>query len=164
MSDIAVPVLIVGGGAGLTASMHRAPLDPVRLYEPSTSPGHPLPHAFVERAGRRTSTAQLVDGGRFLLIAGEDGQAWCDAAAKLAEDHRIPLDATRIGVLNGDYIDIRCAWLKQREISAQGAVLVRPDRYIAWRSVHAVDDPTKVLQHVFSRILNRTDAEVEVEV
>jgi 2,4-dichlorophenol 6-monooxygenase len=139
---------------------HPTPLDPIRLYQPSTSPGHPLPHAFVECAGRRTSTAELVAAGRFLLIAGEDGQAWCDAAAKLAEDHRITLDTARIGVLSGDYIDIRCAWLKQREITAQGAVLVRPDRYIAWRSIDAVDNPNKVLQHVFSRILNRTEVEV----
>jgi len=141
---------------------HATPLDPIRLYEPSTCPGHPLPHAFVECAGRRTSTAELVGRGRFLLIAGEDGQPWCDAAAKLAEDHGIALDTTRIGVLSGDYIDIRCAWLKQREIGAQGAVLVRPDRYIAWRSVDAVANPGEVLQHVFSRILNRTDADVEV--
>ena len=27
------------------------PLDPARLYQPSTTPGHPLPHAWVERAG-----------------------------------------------------------------------------------------------------------------
>jgi 2,4-dichlorophenol 6-monooxygenase len=139
---------------------HPTPLDPIRLYQPSTSPGHPLPHAFVESAGRRTSTAELVGRGRFLLIAGEDGQAWCDAAAKLAEDHGIALDTARIGVLSGDYIDIRCAWLKQREITAQGAVLVRPDRYIAWRSLDAVDNPNKVLRHVFSRILNRSEVEV----
>jgi 2,4-dichlorophenol 6-monooxygenase len=136
------------------------PLEGIRLYQPSTCPGHPLPHAFVECAGRRTSTAELVGAGRFLLIAGEDGHAWCEAAAKLAEDYVIALDAVRIGVLSGDYIDIRCAWLKQREISAQGAVLVRPDRYIAWRSFGAVENPYRELHDVFSQILHRTEAEV----
>ena len=136
------------------------PLESIRLYQPSTRPGHPLPHAFVEYAGRRTSTAELVGAGRFLLIAGEDGHAWCEAAAKLAEDTAIALDAVRIGALSGDYIDIRCAWLKQREIGAQGALLVRPDRYIAWRSFGRVDNPYMELRNVFSQILHRTEAEV----
>jgi len=129
------------------------PLDSIRLYEPTTRPGHPLPHAFVEREGRRTSTAELVAPGHFLLIAGEDGQTWCDAAAKLAEDRGIALDTTRIGALSGDYLDIRCAWLKQREISAQGAVLVRPDRYIAWRSIGAGENPYQELNDAFNQIL-----------
>jgi 2,4-dichlorophenol 6-monooxygenase len=136
------------------------PLESIRLYQPSTRPGHPLPHAFVEYAGRRTSTAELVGAGRFLLIAGEDGHAWCEAAAKLAEDNAIAIEAVRIGVLSGDYIDIRCAWLKQREIGAQGALLVRPDRYIAWRSLGRVDNPYMELRNVFSQILHRTEAEV----
>jgi 2,4-dichlorophenol 6-monooxygenase len=131
------------------------PLESVRLYQPSTRPGHPLPHAFLECAGRRTSTATLAGAGRFLLIAGEDGQPWCEAAAKLAEGYAIALDAVRVGVLGGDYIDIRCAWLKQREISAQGAVLVRPDRYIAWRSLGGAENPYLALRDVFSRILHR---------
>jgi 2,4-dichlorophenol 6-monooxygenase len=139
---------------------HAEPLESIRLYQPSTRPGHPLPHAFVEYAGRRTSTAELVGAGRFLLIAGEDGHAWCEAAAKLAEDNAIALDAVRIGALGGDYIDIRCAWLKQREIGAQGALLVRPDRYIAWRSLGRVDNPYMELRNVFSQILHRTEAEV----
>jgi 2,4-dichlorophenol 6-monooxygenase len=139
---------------------HAEPLESIRLYQPSTRPGHPLPHAFVEYAGRRTSTAELVGAGRFLLIAGEDGHAWCEAAAKLAEDNAIALEAVRIGVLSGDYIDIRCAWLKQREIGAQGALLVRPDRYIAWRSLGRVENPYAELRNVFSQILHRTEAEV----
>ncbi|HWF70916.1 MAG TPA: FAD-dependent monooxygenase [Mycobacterium sp.] len=139
---------------------HAEPLESIRLYQPSTRPGHPLPHAFVEHAGRRTSTAELVGAGRFLLIAGEDGHAWLEAAVKLAEDNAIALEAVRIGVLSGDYIDIRCAWLKQREIGAQGALLVRPDRYIAWRSLGRVENPYAELRNVFSQILHRTEAKV----
>ena len=129
------------------------PRDAIRLYEPSTRPGHPLPHAFVEREGVRTSLGELVDDGRFLLIAGEDGQAWCEAATKLALERHLPLDAIRVGVLTGDYLDIRCAWLKSREIGSYGAVLVRPDRYVAWRSPGAGVDPYSDLQHVFERLL-----------
>ena len=63
------------------------------------------------------------------------------------------MDTTRIGALSGDYLDIRCAWLKQREISAQGAVLVRPDRYIAWRSIGAGENPYQELNDAFNQIL-----------
>jgi len=87
------------------------------------------------------------------------GQTWCDAAAKLAEHRGIALDTTRIGALSGDYLDIRCAWLKQREINAQGAVLVRPDRYIAWRSIGAGENPYHELNDALNQILGAGDGD-----
>jgi 2,4-dichlorophenol 6-monooxygenase len=42
-----------------------------------------------------------------------------------------PLDALRIGHLDGDLYDPRCAWLRHRRIAGDDAVLVRPDRLIA---------------------------------
>jgi 2,4-dichlorophenol 6-monooxygenase len=130
------------------------PLDPVRLYEPSTKPGHPLPHAWVEREGERLPLGTLVHGDNFLLIAGEDGHPWVEAAEKLAAEHALPLRAARVGVLDSDFVDVRCAWLKNREISSTGAVLVRPDRYIAFRSMEAVDDPKAVLTGALNQILS----------
>jgi 2,4-dichlorophenol 6-monooxygenase len=128
-------------------------LDPIRLYEPTTKPGHPLPHAWVERGGERIALGELCRDGRFALIAGEDGQDWVDAAEKVAAERGIPLRAARIGVSEGDYFDVRCAWLKDREISRSGAVLVRPDKYIAFRSLHAADDPYLALSRVLGQIL-----------
>jgi len=129
------------------------PLDAVRLYEPSTRPGHPLPHAWVERQGDRIPLGSLVEGGYFVLIAGEQGQAWVEAAEKLAAEKGIPLRAGRVGVLDSDYVDVRCAWLKNRGISSTGAVLVRPDRYIGFRSLGAADDPLAALTAAFGQIL-----------
>ena len=65
----------------------------------------------------------LVRPGRFLLIAGEDGHAWCEAARARAEEHSLPLDGVRIGHLDGDCIDPRCTWLRQRGIGPDGALL-----------------------------------------
>jgi hypothetical protein len=60
------------------------PVEDIRVYEPSTRPGSPLPHAWIEdEDGRRQPIKDLVKPGRFLLIAGEDGAPWCDAARKL---------------------------------------------------------------------------------
>lgn len=100
----------------------------------------------------------LVRPGQFLLIAGEDGAAWCEAANILAESDGYPLRAVRIGHLDGDYRDPRCAWLQRREIRPGGAVLVRPDRYVGWRSMDAATDPTATLRSVLARILCRAAA------
>jgi 2,4-dichlorophenol 6-monooxygenase len=107
--------------------------DDIRVYQPSTRPGAPLPHAWVDdEDGNRRPVKDLVAPGRFLLIAGEDGQAWCDAARRLAAEAGVPLDTVRIGHLDGDYHDPRCSWLRHRQIAAGGAILVRPDQFIAW--------------------------------
>ena len=100
----------------------------------------------------------LVKPGRFLLIAGEDGGAWCDAATTLTNATGIPLDVVRIGHASGDYRDPRCMWLRRREISRRGAVLVRPDRYVAWRSIESVDDPLGALRGAFSQVMARAAA------
>ena len=89
-------------------------------------------------------------------IAGEDGQPWIDAAQKQASKLGIDLVAVRVGILSGDYVDARCAWTKQREFGPEGAVLVRPDRYIAFRSAGSVDDPEQALASALRQILQLT--------
>jgi 2,4-dichlorophenol 6-monooxygenase len=79
----------------------------------------------------------------------------CEAASQLAAQAGLPLDAVRIGHLDGDYHDPRCAWQRHRQIAADGAVLVRPDRFIAWRHQAGSDEPRAVLAAAFSQILAR---------
>lgn len=134
-------------------------LDDVHVYEPGTRPGSPLPHVELEdRDGERLAIKGLVGPGRFLLIAGEDGRGWVDAARQLARDAGVPLDAIRIGHLDGDYRDPRCAWLRRRQFGRDGAILVRPDRFVAWRSMGAAGDPRGELSSALSRILCRAVA------
>ena len=132
------------------------PIDDIRVYQPSTRPGAPLPHAWIDdEEGNRRPIKDLVAPGRFLLIAGEDGNSWCEAASQLAAEADLPLDVLRIGHLDGDLYDPRCAWLRQRQIACDGAILVRPDRFIAWRQPTASDDPRAVLASAFSQVLAR---------
>jgi len=133
-----------------------APIDGIRVYQPSTRPGSPLPHAWLDdEDGNRRPVKDLVAPGRFLLIAGEEGQPWCDAARQLAAEANLPLDAVRIGHLDGDLYDPRCTWLRQRQIASGGAVLVRPDRFIAWRHPAGTGDPRAALAAALSQILAR---------
>lgn len=133
-----------------------APLDDIRVYEPSTRPGSPLPHAWIDdEDGERRPIKDLVEPGRFLLIAGEDGDQWCEAAAAIAAANQLPVDAVRIGHLDGDLYDPRCTWLRHRGIGRTGAILVRPDRFVAWRSHDASAAPQVDLATALSRVLAR---------
>jgi len=140
------------------------PVDDLRVYEPSTRPGSPLPHAWIDdEDGNRRPIKDLVTPGRFLLIAGEEGAAWCEAARELAADTGLPLDAVRIGHLDGDLYDPRCTWLRQRQIEPDGAILVRPDRFIAWRNPSASDRAAEELAAALTQIL-RSELTIRQEV
>ena len=130
--------------------------DDVRIYEPATRPGSPLPHAWIDdEDGERRPIKDLVAPGRFLLIAGEEGHPWCDAARELAGAHPLPIDTVRIGHVDGELFDPRCTWLRRRGIGPDGAILVRPDRFVAWRSIGSAEDPAGELARAFAQILAR---------
>lgn len=136
------------------------PLEHTRIYEPSTRPGHPLPHAYVERSNERIALSSLVSTGKFLVLAPDEGQAWVDAANDLAEEHDLPIVAATIGSIETDYVDVRYSWLKYREIENDGVLVVRPDRYVAYRSMHGVANPKATLADVFQTVLARQELAV----
>ena len=45
-------------------------------------------------------------------------------------------------------------WAVVREVTASGAILVRPDRKVGWRTASAPEDPAAVLCQVMSAILD----------
>jgi 2,4-dichlorophenol 6-monooxygenase len=130
-------------------------VDEVRVYRPDTRPGSPLPHACVERAGARAALRQVAPPSAFTLVAGEDGDAWCEAAREAAAGRGIELVAVRVGHAEGDWLDPRLAFLRVREFGRDGAILVRPDRVIAWRSMGAAADPGRELGAALDRVLAR---------
>lgn len=134
-------------------SAEPTPIDPIRVYQPSTRPGHPLPHAFVTDGQKAFPLQNLTHGGRFVLIAGEDGQPWVNAARIVAQRTGLALEGFTVGIEGADLFDTRFAWLRKRGITRSGAVLVRPDRFIAFRSIAAVDDPEAVLHAALKQIL-----------
>jgi len=126
--------------------------DPITQYVPTARPGSRAAHVWLERGGEKVSTIDLI-GGRFVLLAGAEGQAWCDAVHHLASAQRPEMVAHRIG---GDAAlsDPNGVWRRAYEIEPTGAVLVRPDGYIGWRSARGAADPTAVLSKVLDSILS----------
>ncbi|MFJ9821240.1 FAD-dependent monooxygenase [Streptomyces sp. NPDC101151] len=132
----------------------RAPLRDV--YQPTTRPGHRLPHVWLEREGRRLSTHDLTGTGTgFALLTGPDGGAWCEAAARVAEKFSVPIVTARIGD-GAEFTDVDGGWEAVRQITDGGAVLVRPDNHVAWRSVSGSENPEEVLANTLSRVLDHT--------
>jgi 2,4-dichlorophenol 6-monooxygenase len=128
--------------------------DPELYYHPTTWPGARLPHVWLGRAGRRVSTHDLAGKGRFCLLTGIAGQAWADAAEKVATDLGIELAAHVIGP-GREHIDLYEDWARAREVGEDGCVLVRPDMHVAWRAAGAVDDPAAELSQVLAAVLAR---------
>lgn len=127
-----------------------------QLYvQATTRPGAKIPHAWlVNGRGRRISTLDLVSGGRFTLLTGLSGQMWSAAARALG---RKWLSSTVIG--ESEVEDLYLEWARVREVDESGAVLVRPDGIVAWRSMGAPgseEDATNQLGAVLDRILSLT--------
>ena len=129
--------------------------------EPSAETGMPayqVHRKFLSAGVGGTITNNLRARGAQVScigLIGEDGEAWCDAARDLAQSTRLPLDAVRIGHIDGDLFDPRLTWARRREIGPDGAILVRPDRFVAWRSLGAADDPAADLTAALASILAR---------
>jgi 2,4-dichlorophenol 6-monooxygenase len=128
--------------------------DPELYYQPSAVPGSRLPHAWVGKRTRKISSLDLAPFTRFTLITGIAGEAWAGAAGKVARDLAVPLEAVVIGP-GREITDIYDDWARLREVAEDGAILVRPDKHIGWRSMTLPDDPERALHAAISSILGR---------
>ncbi|CAM5424496.1 FAD-dependent monooxygenase [Streptomyces avidinii] len=122
------------------------------------TPGSRLPHHWVTRAGERISTLDLATA-RWTLLAGPDGGDWCDAAAEQAEAAGLDLAVHRIGDAGAQTQDPTADWTRVAGTGPAGALLARPDGFVAWRAQDAVPDPGRTLSTVLSTLLGRPDLE-----
>jgi 2,4-dichlorophenol 6-monooxygenase len=121
-------------------------------YRPSTTPGHYLPHVWLQHGTDYVSTLDITGRGQFTVITGVSGQAWIDAARKTAADLGIDIAARPIG-MRTEFDDVWGAWMRARGIDDSGCLLVRPDRYIAWRSPTGQPNPQSALSTALRSIL-----------
>jgi 2,4-dichlorophenol 6-monooxygenase len=128
--------------------------DPELFFQPDTVPGSHLPHVWVQHDGEQVSTLDVAEYGGFTLLTGIDGQAWTEAAKTVATELGVQIKAAGVG-LRQEFDDLQGEWTKIRGVSDRGCVLVRPDRFVAWRSWGLPSDPTAELRRVMVSLLGR---------
>ena len=131
-------------------------LDADLYYQPTTWPGARLPHAWLYRrdTGAETSTLDLCGKGRFTVLTGLGGEAWAEAAAKVAD--RLGIDVvTHVIGPRQPYVDHGGDWARICEIRDSGCLLVRPDQHVAWRATAMTEDPEGDLFRVLRQVLAR---------
>jgi 2-polyprenyl-6-methoxyphenol hydroxylase-like FAD-dependent oxidoreductase len=122
-------------------------------HEPTARPGSRAPHLWLQRDGEPVSTVDLT-GRQLVLLAGPGGGAWCDAARAAAAALDVPLAAYRVAA-DGDLVDADGAFPSLYGTGNAGAVLLRPDGFVAWRAVAADAGAEAVLAGVLRTVLAR---------
>jgi putative polyketide hydroxylase len=116
-------------------------------------PGRRAPHLWIEQQGRRISTLDLFRS-HFVLLAGEDGRIWTAAAQGAAANSGIHLDAYTVGS-SGDLLDTGGRWCSAYGVTTTGAVLIRPDGFVGWRTKTIDEHPERTLTQALARLLCR---------
>jgi 2-polyprenyl-6-methoxyphenol hydroxylase-like FAD-dependent oxidoreductase len=129
--------------------------DLVTQYVPSARPGSRAPHVWLKRGNEEISSIDL-GGAHFLLMAGANGDAWRRAAQGVALAW--PPLVTHVIGKDTEISDPDGTWHGAYGIEPDGAVLVRPDGYVAWRSRNGVSNPEASLREVFDRLLGKVPA------
>ncbi|KAL1858565.1 hypothetical protein Plec18170_002765 [Paecilomyces lecythidis] len=133
--------------------------DEVLYYEPSTYPGCRLPHVWLNKPipTKPVSTIDLAGHGCFTLFTGIGGESWKVSAQNVAHSLGIPLQVHSIGYRQ-DWEDVYFDWQRLRGVEESGAVLVRPDRFVAWRAQEILNSAeaceaklTKVMKYILGR-------------
>ncbi len=109
-------------------------------------PGSRLPHVWINQDGHTVSTIDLA-GSAFAVLTGGRGDEWHEASAAIAAERPdLDLRAHRVdGVA-----------MEACGITESGALLVRPDGFVAWRAPVGVPDATDALRDALHLVLTAT--------
>jgi len=127
-----------------------------RLHEnPRESKGRPgtrAPHVWLKRAGQQISTLDLF-GRNFTLLAGTESNAWGESAWAAAKHAGIDLDIHRVGA--DELTDLSNGFAAAYGIATSGALLVRPDGFVAWRARNGDCASAEQIESVLAALLSR---------
>jgi len=116
--------------------------------------GSRAPHVWIEKdgpstmlgAGQRISTLDLFGRG-FVLLTTPGGDAWVDASRAAARQFKgLDFDA---------HVVPSSEFSTAYGIGDNGAVLVRPDGFIAWRAKAITSDPARTVASALTTVLMR---------
>jgi hypothetical protein len=119
-----------------------APPPTPRTYSPTDRAGSRFPHFWLD--SRRTRSSLDLFDRDFVLVVGESGDAWADAATDVSRRRRIPIAIHRLCKVD-PALNIA--------MGPRGAALVRPDGVTAWRIAWPEPDPVAVLGAAVDTVL-----------
>ncbi|KAJ0423058.1 FAD binding domain-containing protein [Aspergillus carlsbadensis] len=116
--------------------------EPLLHYEKRKYPGWRLPHAWLNKAKptKPISTMDLAGKGAFA------------STKAVGETLGLEIAAYSIG-FRQDWEDPEWEWERLREVDEDGCVLVRPDRFVAWRSKALLPNCQTKLLEVMRHVL-----------
>lgn len=124
-----------------------------RIYTPSTTPGRRVPHAWLDEGSEQVSTLDLVgDAWGLTLLTDDVGQPWADAAAAASQQTGVPVKTHVVG--GNGLTDPTGRWAEINQLEAGGALLIRPDQVVAWRSVGPGQDQAATLASILGQVLD----------
>jgi 2-polyprenyl-6-methoxyphenol hydroxylase-like FAD-dependent oxidoreductase len=127
-------------------------------FRPEARPGARAPHVWLSIGGERISTLDLFGRELVLLTAGS-GARWRTAAARVTAEFGADLPIS-VHSVDRRMRDEAGSFADAYGLEAGGAVLVRPDGVVAWRSRTAPADHGRVLAAAVAISLGRgTDAD-----
>lgn len=115
------------------------------------TPGSRVPHVWLDRDGAQLSTVDLVASG-FTVLTGTSGGDWIPAAQAVADRFGVDLRAHRIAP-GAEVTDPHGRWPHVAGLAEDGALLVRPDGFIAWRARTMTGRPAADLSHALACVL-----------
>lgn len=115
------------------------------ILDNQATPGCRLPHRWLTDNDLRLSTLDLA-GAQWTLLAGPHGSGWLTANTN---DLRIRQITS--AMVDGD----PATFTEMAGTEPDGALLVRPDGFVAWRSRTTPDDPSDALRTAVDTLLGR---------
>jgi putative polyketide hydroxylase len=159
------------GSGALISDGTAPPAADSQTYVPSARPGSRAPHLWLRPSARLGSrpvamglhhgdpeTAQISTLDLFhsslTLLTGSGAKAWRDAGSQEARALAIPFTAFGVGPA-GDFDVVNGSWADLYGVETDGAVLVRPDGHVAWRSRRSGTDPRKTMRTALATVTRR---------
>jgi hypothetical protein len=124
--------------------------------QPSGRPGSRASHVLLQHGRKSLSTLDLFNG-QWVFMYGPTGKAWLDAVENVPEAHEVDLQCYQIGT-NAVWHDVQNRWTAAYGVTESGAVLVRPDGFIAWREKELVQKPESRLAEILLTLSFKDDA------